>query len=206
MISVSQATQSLNAAGSTASVQLSRTALIAAALPTPPSVIVTLGNALQEQVLYNASGLLPPSLADETSVPAPDVNTLVEPASNKSPPPAKIATAEPASTVSPTIPVVAENTGTTTNTVIPLTVSAFVDPGVRALADFTTNPAHGNLATALNVNAAIYRAKQFSSASLVSAIDLPGPVTSLNAINVDITDLGQQSAENQRRRGTGVGA
>ena len=195
MVSVSQAVQSLNAAGAAPSVPLARTALIAASLPPAPSVVVSLGNALPEPVLYTASGLLAPAFSSESGPSAANDNTTVEPTSGTRRFPASVATAAPASTTAlPAIPAAAESVAAL------MPINVFIDPAVKSLADFTTNPVHGNLATALNVNAAIYRAKQLSSASLVSAIDVPGPVTLLNSINVDITDLKQQSSGNQRRR------
>ena len=200
MISVSQAVQSLVSANSALSVQLSRTALIAAASSPPVSdVILSLGTAFQGPLLYTASGLLTPASTNKTSVPAPNVNTTVEPTAKTNASPAEITTVAPAASGPPTVPTVVENAGTTTATVTPMAANFFIDPDVKALADFTANPVHGNLATALYINAAIYRAKQFSSAALVSAIDLPGPVTSLNAINVDIADLSQQQSERQNR-------
>lgn len=206
MISISQAVQSLATTSPAASVQLSRTALIAAALPPASGEIVSLDTAPQEPLLYTASGLLTTTVANSTtsgnSVAEPAVDTLTAPAPAAAPtattnaPPAGIATAEPAATGALGLPATAENTGTeAVATITPLAVDIFVDPAARALADFTANPIHGHLATAININAAIYRMAQFSSAALVSAIDVPEPVTPLTAINVDVADLNQRSAE-----------
>lgn len=201
MISVSQALQSLNSASSSSSVQLSRTALIASALPPTPGVAVSLGKVLNEQVLYTASGLLAstPSIA---SAPAAANNPTTDgPTSEKSSALAITAPAEPASIAAESVqPTVIGSAETAVNSVTPMLVNTFLDPAVNAQADFTSNPIHGGLASSLNVNAAIYRAKQLSSASLVNAIEVPGPVSLLNAINVDIADLNQNPSGDQRRR------
>ena len=98
------------------------------------------------------------------------------------------------------LPAINGNLGTESCSVTPIAVNAFLDPAVKSLADGTTSHVHGGLASALNVHAAIYRAKQLSSGLLVSAINVLGPVTLLNAINVDTTDLNLNSSGKQRRR------
>jgi len=201
MISVSQALQSLTSASSSSTVQLSRTALIASALPPTPSVAVSLGKVPDEQVLYTALGLLV-SAPPVASAPAAANNpTTVAPTSETRSAPAITATAQPASIGLESVqPAVVGSAGTAVNNVTPMPVNVFLDLAANAQADFTSNPIHGGLASSLNVNAAIYRAKQLSSASLVNAIEVPGPVSLLNAINVDIADLNQNPSGDQRRR------
>ena len=201
MISVSQALQSLTSASSSSSVQLSRTALIASALPPAPSAVVSLGNVLNAQVLYTASGLLVSTPSVASAPAAANNTTTVEPTTEASSAPAVPATAQPASVTAESVqPAVVGSTGTAVNNVTPMSVNVFLDPAANAQRDFTSNPIHGGLASSLNVNAAIYRAKQLSSASLVNAIEVPGPVSLLNAINVDIADLNQNPSGDQRRR------
>jgi len=204
MISISQAVRSLNSAGSPSSVQLSRTALIASALPPAPSAVVSLGNVLNAQVLYTASGLLVSSQSIESGASASNNNTTVEPTSDASPALAITATAEIASVAVESVQNTAvANAGTEVNSVTTMSINPFSDPEVDAQTDLITNPIQGGLASSLNVNAAIYRVKQLSSASLVNAIEVPGPVTLLNSINVDIADLNQNPSGDQRRRTTG---
>jgi len=199
MISISQAVQSLASPRSLSSVQLSRTALLAATSPPAPSANLSLSTTLLAPLLYSASGLLTAASAAEATVPAPAVESpAIETTSSTNVAPPGITSNVPAVVASPTIAAVAENTASALDVTTSMPVSSVVDPEISALRDFTTNPVHGGLATALYINAAIYRMNQVSSASLVSAVDLPRPVTSLNAINVDITDLGHQSTERYR--------
>jgi hypothetical protein len=207
MISVSQAVQSLAAAGQPSSVQLSRTALLAASFQPEPSTVVSLGNSAPGPLLYTAAGLLNSApagnaggTAGTTAASATDAaadttgttataTTAIVPATATAAGTATTATAA----ATPLVPAIGEELTT------PLTIALSVDPDMRALADFTANPVHGGMAAALSINAAIYRATQdaYSATPLVDAIELPGPVTSLNAINVDIADLDQRAAENQ---------
>lgn len=204
MISVSQAVQSLTAAGQSSSVQLSRTALLAASFQPEPSVVVSLGDSTPGPLLYTAAGLLNSApegnaggTANATATPATGTATDTTATATTPATPATTtaaATATPtATTATPLVPAIGEELTT------PLTVALLADPDMRALADFTANPVHGGMAAALSINAAIYRATQdtYSATPLVNAIELPGPVTSLNAINVDIADLDQRAAENQ---------
>lgn len=205
MISVSQAVQSLAAAGQPSSVQLSRTALLAASFQPEPSTVVSLGNSTPGPLLYTATGLLNTapagntgSTANGTAPATTGTATDTTAATTASPPVTATATTGTAATAAetaatPLVPAIGEEL------IMPLTVALSVDPDLRALADFTANPVHGGMAAALSINAAIYRATQdaYSATPLVDAIELPGPVTSLNAIDVDIADLDQRAAENQ---------
>jgi hypothetical protein len=209
MISVSQAVQGLASAVASSPVQLSRTALIAASLPPSSSVRLFAGTVVQNPLLYTMSGTLTPLPNNEADVSAQNPTTNVESTStttstsSTSPAAAPVntvpTTTEPTTAASPVSVAPAGNAETEAVSVTPMATNVFVDPDVKALDDFTANPVHGNLATALYINAANFRARQVSSATVVSAIDLPGPVVSLNAINVDVTDLGEQSAGGKNR-------
>jgi hypothetical protein len=207
MISVSQAVQSLAAAGQLSSVQLSRTALLAASFQPEPSTVVSLGNSTPGPLLYTAAGLLnsaPAGNAGDTpgTSAAPATDTAAGTTATTTTPAVPATTTVAATTATtatttaattPLVPAIGEELTT------PLAVALTVDPDMRALADFTANPVHGGMAAALSINAAIYRATQdaYSATPLINAIEMPGPVTSLNAINVDIADLDQRAAENQ---------
>ena len=201
MISASQAVQSLNTASSSSSVQLSRTALIAAALPQATTVVVSLGKALNEPVLYTASGLLSTASSIESVASTANSNTPVEPTSGTSPRLATTASVVPVSVASASGQPAAA--GSTTETVVnmatPMAADTILQAEAKLQADLVVEPTLGGMASALNVNAAIYRARPLSSASLVSAIEVPGPVSMLNAINVDIANLDQNTSDNQRR-------
>jgi len=216
MISVAQALQGLTAVIPSSQVQLSRTALIAASFPpdSDSSVQLSAGRtATPGFQLYTSTGTLSISANEGTDISAPNPETAVEsPLLSNSSPPAPPAIA-PATSASPAIPLTAGNSEAAaaplaTSTVNALATNVFVNTATNALADFTANPVHGNLATALYINAATYRARQVSSATLVSAIDLPGPVASLDAISVDIADLNDQSSgrQNQSPRTLSSGA
>jgi len=200
MISASQAVQSLNTASSSSSVQLSRTALIAAALPPATSVVVSLGKALNEPVLYTASGLLSTASSIESVASTANSNTPVEPTSGTSPRLATTASVVPVSVASASgQPAAAGSTETVVNMATPMAADTILQAEAKLQADLVVEPTLGGMASALNVNAAIYRARPLSSASLVSAIEVPGPVSMLNAINVDIANLDQNTSDNQRR-------
>ena len=210
MISVSQALQGLTVATSFPTVQLSRTALIAAALPTDsdPGVQLTGGTATQDFPLYTPTGTLSVSANEGADLPegvlAPTPATLVGLISLNGSAPGAPSVIAAATSASRSIPVAAGNTETAGTPLAPsvansLTTNIFVHPAVKALTDFTANPVHGNLATALFINAAIYRSRPISSATLVSAIEQPEPVASLDAISVDIADLNDQSSGRQNQ-------
>ena len=201
MISLSQALQSLAVATPFSTVQLSRTALIAASLPTnsDSSVQLSAGMATKVVQLYTPTGTLSVPVDEGADVTAPSPGPGVESTSLNAPVPGAPLPTVPAMGASPAIPVAAGNAEATVAPLAPsmvnsLATDVFVNPAIKALADFTANPVHGNLATALYINAAIYRARQVSSATLVSAIDQPAPVASLDAISVDIADLSDQSS------------
>ena len=203
MISVTQALQGLTAAIPSSQVQLSRTALLAASFPPDSASSVQLSSgrtATPGFQLYTSTGTLSIPANEGTDISAPNPETAVESPllSSSSPPAPPVIT--PATSASPAIPVTAGNSEATAaplSMANALTTNVFVNPATKALADFTANPVHGNLATALLLNAANYRARPVSSATLVSAIDLPGPVASLDAISVDIADLNDQSSGRQ---------
>jgi len=205
MISVSQAVQSLaTARPSSTSVQLSRTALLAAAFPPSSSVSLSISTVAQELLLYTASGTLSTPSSKEADVSVQDTNTATvgESTSATVSSPVAPATAAPTVTGAPVAVTSTENAEATASLTPSaanddLAASVFVDPAVEALADFTANPVHGNLATALLINAANFRTRQASPTPLVNAIDLPGPVSSLNAISVDVADLNEQSSGRQ---------
>jgi len=212
MISVSQAVQGLTEAVPSPTAQLSRTALIAASLPTESATSVRLSaqTATLGVLLYTPTGTLSVPVNEGVDVTLPSTVTggesatasAVESTSLNAPVPGAPLATVPATGASPASPVAAENTEAAVAPLTPsmvnvLVTNVFVDPTTKALADFTANPVHGNLATALLLNAANYRARQVSSATLVNAIDLPGPVASLDAISVDIADLNDQSTGRQ---------
>jgi len=206
MISVSQAVQSLATAGPSSSVQLSRTALLAASFPPSSSVRLSAGTVAQEPLLYTTLGTLSTMSSDEADVSVQntaivDGSTSATVTATASSPVAPV-TAAPTVTGAPVAATSTENAEATVVSPTPLVsndlaASVLVDPAVKALADFTANPVHGNLATALLINAANFRIRQASSTPLVNAIDLPGPVSSLNAISVDVADLNEQSSGRQ---------
>lgn len=215
MASVSQA---VAAAGGTATnfspaVPSSRSAPATDSATPVPSVIVSLGTAMQTPLLFTASGLLISATDEVNKTPAPDDNAAgASPTTTSAPSSSTTDTTSAATTVAvqntaaaitTTAPVIAspaENNLLPLEVITPLPVQTVIDPDVQSLADFTANPVYPGMATALYLNAAIYRAaKPISSAALVSAIDLPGPVAATSSINVSITEGDQQAAENQRR-------
>jgi len=168
-------------------------------------VRLSIGTVAQEPLLYTTLGTLSTASSDEADVLVQntaivDGSTSATVTATASSPVAPV-TAAPTVTGAPVAATSTENAEATVS-LTPLVsndlaASVLVDPVVKALADFTANPVHGNLATALLINAANFRTRQASSTPLVNAIDLPGPVSSLNAISVDVADLNEQSSGRQ---------
>lgn len=210
MIGVSQAVQSL-AAGASSSVSLSRTALIAATFPQPaPSVRLSIGQFVPAVLFYTAAGAIASVSGDAlaASPGAPSSGEANATSGGAAPEPAPLVSAVAPSTVAPpgalpasTVPETVAGTVPQVGGATPV-ASIPLDTTARALADFTANPVHGNLATALFINAANYRARQASSAVLVAAIEQPAPVATLDAINVDVADLDERASERRRAQDT----
>jgi len=123
------------------------------------------------------------------------VNT--PPATSAAPATATVASAASATTTATSAaPLAIASTAANASAVVTLAnPNLFVDPAVRALADFVANPVYGGIATALYINAANYRTQQASSAAVVNASDLPPPVTAASEVNVDNAEGNQESAE-----------
>lgn len=105
----------------------------------------------------------------------------------------------PALTMAPIATAVQGNTASAFNVITPLPVTVTVDPLARALTDFKTNPVYAGMATALYINAAIYRSQQVSSAILAKAIDLPPAVSPASGDNMGLTDSNQSPTEERGR-------
>jgi hypothetical protein len=134
------------------------------------------------------SAVAPPSSTTPANAPAATGTTTASaPVNALAAPAAPMVTAAEASARSPL------------QTMAPLALDVSVDPAARSLADFQSNPVYAGMATALYINAAIYRSQQVSSAALVKATDLPPPVSSVSAETMALTERNQESTEERRR-------